>query len=1575
MKKSFTLVLFCFFAFALTSSVGAYASDKESPAFQNQESARNSFGGGSGTEADPYLIATPDHLDNIRQFLGDDNEDLYFLQTSDIDLGQSPWNDGAGWVPLGDADSPFTAQYDGDGHVVIGLTIDREATETPNQGLFGYTDGAEIKNLGVVNGDVKGGLHTALLVGQVHDTTVENCFSTGSVFGTLNSAAGLVGGTFDHSTINNSYSSADVVAEGGLNNNFIGGLVGLHHTSTINNSYSDGTVDANIRVGGLVGWNFSNSTIYHSYSTAYVTGAGQLGGLVGNNGGVIVNSYWNEDTSGDGGQSAGTGQHGEARNTEDMTYPYSGDTFVDWDFSVLWTEDDRYLIKEGYPFLRWEVANIAVIYAEPDEFSFMLFAEETDSEELTIGNIGGTDLVYDILIEETTETADASESWLSVDPTSGVVPGESEAIVSVMVSSEGLTSGVYTANLIIEHEYGEDEIIEVTLQVVETEISIDPTSFDFTIFPGDFESDVLSIENIGDVDFTFSLVVEDEFGDEVEDPFWLSVDPVGGVIPAGDDLDIDVNVDGEGLAPGEYMAEIVLVNGGQSERIPVSLNVEVPPLASPENLHVDELTGLFTWDAPTMARLELEAYDVYLDGEFVGSTEEESWTYQYLVYEQEYEAGVVAVYNWGESDEMATIDFTYLNADQFAGGSGTEEAPWLIETAENLDNVRSYLGNDHGDKHFLQIADIDLGVAPWDEGEGWLPIGDEDNAFYGSYDGGGYEVTGMTINRPESDKQGLFGFLRNAHVTDLGVTDADVLGQTFIGALSGHIFQSNVSLSYSTGTIEGTGNAIGGLVGRNNQSVIEHSYSHASAEGNGSAGGLVGSSNSTIENSYSTGDVTGEDYVGGLVGISTAEATYIFNSYSSSNVTGNDYVGGLAGSFEYGTLEQSYSTGDVDGGDYVGGLAGVNFYAIIKNTYSRSSVSGTRVGGLVGMNFEGQVINSYSAGALNGSQVQGGLIMSSSFGVVYDSYWDVDLSGTTSSPGGGEGRTTEEMTYPYDENTYVDWDIYFIWKEDHDYVNDGYMILRDEEPEPYTITIHVVEDADGDPPIENATVELTAFEDKTTDETGMVEYTLPDGTYYGSVSALGYVGKQISFSVDGSDDTIMVRMTDLMVTPFGLEVDTETVSPGDALFSWYYPIDDFRYDDGIVDSQLGSAQGTSNTLLGAVHRYESVLQKMSWYLTDMGGPHNTVTVWVIGLTEEGAPDRDNIIYTSSNVPNIDNRWNTYEFGEPLELPDGFYLAVSYNGFLGLATDDGEGEPWEFIPETHYLVGDITDPSVPFVTLEDQGFEVNFLLRGHGVKISEIEYKDTRELASEPGDIDVELLPVETPIDAGSPRNSGTRTFEGFNVFLNNEMVAENISEINYLFEDLEGGEHLAGVQSVYTTGTSEIAEIGFSIAPETFTVTFEVADEDGNPIEDAIVTFDGETYVAGHYVIEDVEEGTYNYIVEKAGYFPVEGQVDVVEDKTVEVVMIIDETFANDVDVLEVLIYPNPAVTHFDISSSVNILEIELIDLLGQRVYHAPVNADNYRMNVSSLERGLYIVRVYSEEGTLIRRVQIMPDN
>src|SRR5699024_619962 len=89
-------------------------------------------------------------------------------------------------------------------------------------------------------------------------------------------------------------------------------------------------------------------------------------------------------------------------------------------------------------------------------------------------------------------------------------------------------------------------------------------------------------------------------------------------------------------------------------------------------------------------------------------------------------------------------------AMDFAGGSGTAADPYLIETAEQLDKVRDYRTS-----HFKLMADIDLGVAPYNQGEGWEPIGMNGQPFGGTFDGDNKTISNLKINRPNENDIGL----------------------------------------------------------------------------------------------------------------------------------------------------------------------------------------------------------------------------------------------------------------------------------------------------------------------------------------------------------------------------------------------------------------------------------------------------------------------------------------------------------------------------------------------------------------------------------------------------------------------------------------------------------------------------------------------------------------------------------------------------------------------------------------------------------------------------------------------------
>ncbi len=263
----------------------------------------------------------------------------YVLGAEIVATATQSWNGGEGFDPLGDTTTAFSGTFDGLGHTIDGLFINRV---TSGVGLFGDTGSAAIvRNIGMTNVDISGGGFTGGLIG-FSEGKVSNSYVTGSVSGS-GSTGGLIGES--HSAVSNSYATASVVgnsfntggligrSEGKVSNSYAtgnvsgsyytGGLIGRSE-GKVSNSYATGSVSAdNLYTGGLLGSTSKN--VSNSYATGVVTGSGNVGGLVGYTSGKISNSYWNKETTG---QAASAGSGGSAgKTTEEMQ---SLDTFSAW---------------------------------------------------------------------------------------------------------------------------------------------------------------------------------------------------------------------------------------------------------------------------------------------------------------------------------------------------------------------------------------------------------------------------------------------------------------------------------------------------------------------------------------------------------------------------------------------------------------------------------------------------------------------------------------------------------------------------------------------------------------------------------------------------------------------------------------------------------------------------------------------------------------------------------------------------------------------------------------------------------------------------------------------------------------------------------------------------------------------------------------------------------------------------------------------------------------------------------------------------------------------------------------------
>ena len=173
----------------------------------------------------------------------------------------------------------------------------------------------------------------------------------------------------------------------------------------------------------------------------------------------------------------------------------------------------------------------------------------------------------------------------------------------------------------------------------------------------------------------------------------------------------------------------------------------------------------------------------------------------------------------------------------------------LFSTSQNLeirdwydlDAVKNNLGS-----HHRLMNDLDSTTAGYEElasptaneGKGWQPIGTEDDPFTGTFDGQGYEISDLFINRLDDDFVGLFGIVdEGGRIEDIGVVNADVTGVEIVGGLVGGN-AGTVSNSYSTGSVTGD-ESVGGLVGVNSGTVSD-SFWDTETSGQSSSDGGTG---------------------------------------------------------------------------------------------------------------------------------------------------------------------------------------------------------------------------------------------------------------------------------------------------------------------------------------------------------------------------------------------------------------------------------------------------------------------------------------------------------------------------------------------------------------------------------------------------------------------------------------------------------------------------------------------------------------------------------------------------------------
>ena len=322
---------------------------------------------------------------------------------------------------------------------------------------------------------------------------------------------------------------------------------------------------------------------------------------------------------------------------------------------------------------------------------------------------------------------------------------------------------------------------------------------------------------------------------------------------------------------------------------------------------------------------------------------------------------------------------------RFSGGTGTENAPYLISTAQDLFDLAEEVNNgtSYQGEYFRLTKDIDLG------GIAWTPIGDrldqDGRQFLGSFDGNDRTVSGLCVKEAYGSV-GLFGFVgmrsrkTTAEVKNLNVVGSVSVARTpanfYVAGIAGFVgygaeitncsFEGTITATIKSGQ-SGQGKSqtvlIGGIAGYNFYGTISNCTV----------------SNSAVSGTNESAEADNDVYVagiaanntGGTIEKCTVESSTITGTNNSDNQASQSLAGGIAafntvlGNIK-GTIEgckvtgRSVSTVGTVKVSSVGGIAAVN-EGTVTGCSNSASVTGNNAlpiaqevslgsGGVVGSN-------------------------------------------------------------------------------------------------------------------------------------------------------------------------------------------------------------------------------------------------------------------------------------------------------------------------------------------------------------------------------------------------------------------------------------------------------------------------------------------------------------------------------------------------------------------------------------------------------------------------------------------------
>ena len=865
------------------------------------------FSGGSGTVGDPYLVSTAEDFLSVASY-----PSRYFRQTCDISFA------GYTVTPV----SSFSGTYDGGGFAITDIVYNGS-----QRGMFAANKGT-IKNLSFRDCDITVNFryvddYAGGIVG-INNGTVSDCSFDGKLtVQTTNAYYDLYGGGIvgkNTGTVQNCKNQGTVlVSVAKMGGAAPAGIVG-YNTGTVVNCLNEGSISTNnagsTMCGGIVGYN--EGTVRSVKNTGNISGetcwhdskkpstVAQAGGIVGLNKGLVSygQNYGTIETSG-----TANGDHAYAGGI----VGYNGNNYNDpGPYVVEYSKNYGQVLAHSQGG-EGRAGGIAGTVYKNSYVRYCCnegYVNASDSAKYSSALAGGITAIV--------QYGTASQCCNHGEVRANTLGYDSLEVCGVAAGSNAVITDCYNDGDLYSDYRGSSRYAKVAGIVVDTDATCQ-NSFNLGTLNavnagsrkyGVYSHDGAWNKNVILSCYTTNLYTNTESSMKITDEqakkketfvgydfnrIW-AIDPEinGGYpylreIPADDDLNFYIDpaliVPVTGIALDQTYIEL---DQGESATLTVTV--------LPENA----LNKKIFWYTSNTGIADVDDKGNVTAGD-AGTA---------YIYAETEDGGYTAV---------CTV--TVLDRNPvFSGGSGTANDPYLIATADELQNML------HRRKaHYRLISNISL------EGVAWTPIGTKSNPFGGSLDGGGFVIDGLNVSAPSAGYAGLFGYsvgtVRNVNLTNVRIAVSTDTSALYCGGIAGYNTGAVTSCTVD-GVIRGTtlwerqNACVGGICGYSSQSVVSACFDGtvtakvSQLDSIAYCGGIVGYGTGARDcRSYGSviadGALDCDCYAGGIIGCATGNIASCYNGASIVSKNARyAFAGGIAG-LNAGTVTSCKNRGSV----------------------------------------------------------------------------------------------------------------------------------------------------------------------------------------------------------------------------------------------------------------------------------------------------------------------------------------------------------------------------------------------------------------------------------------------------------------------------------------------------------------------------------------------------------------------------------------------------------------------------------------------------------------------------------------